>query len=135
MPGQLTGTEIFAPWDQLKATYRGREQVHGPPLNITDVKRLSLMMRRCVNSKSQRQVFTKVPSTLSASSGVKKAHFRSRFGQYLRSPSLMDLALCARKPHNLCTTEMTGQLASTETRNYQAWLALQHVFCIVGYKN
>ncbi|KAI9767228.1 MAG: hypothetical protein M1840_005828 [Geoglossum simile] len=50
VPGQLPDTEIYVPWDQLKATYRGRE-VHAPPLNITDVKRFGLMMRSFFGSQ------------------------------------------------------------------------------------
>ena len=37
---------IYVPWGELKATYRGKEKENAPPLNIEDVKRMSIMMRR-----------------------------------------------------------------------------------------
>ncbi|OMP88368.1 hypothetical protein BK809_0003125, partial [Diplodia seriata] len=36
---------IFIPWDQFKATYRGREDPDAPPVNLTDVKRFGVMTR------------------------------------------------------------------------------------------
>ncbi|KAL1644677.1 hypothetical protein SLS58_004138 [Diplodia intermedia] len=36
---------VFIPWDQFKATYRGREDPDAPPVNLTDIKRFSVMTR------------------------------------------------------------------------------------------
>jgi hypothetical protein len=33
-------------WNDLKATYRGKEQKDAPPLNLGNIKRISLIMRR-----------------------------------------------------------------------------------------
>ncbi|KAI9151900.1 hypothetical protein HJFPF1_09113 [Paramyrothecium foliicola] len=37
--------DIFLPWDQFKATYRGRDKPDAEPLNLTGIKRIGLMMR------------------------------------------------------------------------------------------
>jgi len=38
--------DIFVPWQEMKATYRGTEQKDARPLDVESVKRMSLMMRR-----------------------------------------------------------------------------------------
>ena len=38
--------KVFASWDNFKATYRGREKPDAKPLDLKNVKRISLMMRR-----------------------------------------------------------------------------------------
>lgn len=40
--------DVKLPWDQFKATYRGREKEDAAPLNLKDIKRVGLMMRRYV---------------------------------------------------------------------------------------
>lgn len=40
------GTKILMPWDELKATYRGKEKHDAAPLDTSNIKRLSVMMRR-----------------------------------------------------------------------------------------
>ena len=40
------GEKVFAKWDDFKATYRGREKPDAKPLDLKNVKRISLMMRR-----------------------------------------------------------------------------------------
>jgi hypothetical protein len=40
------GKKVFVPWDDLKPTYRGREKKDVTPLDLRNVKRISLMMRR-----------------------------------------------------------------------------------------
>ena len=49
-PGSLQdkATVIFIPWEDLKATYRGKEKDDAPQLDRKKVKRVSLMMRRFV---------------------------------------------------------------------------------------
>lgn len=37
---------IFMPWSSFKATYRGREKKDAPPLNIKEIKRMSILIRR-----------------------------------------------------------------------------------------
>jgi hypothetical protein len=43
-------TVIFIPWNELKATYRGKEKEDAPKLNSKSIKRFSIMMRRYVTS-------------------------------------------------------------------------------------
>jgi hypothetical protein len=43
-------TVIFMPWNELKATYRGKEKEDAPKLNSKSIKRFSIMMRRYVTS-------------------------------------------------------------------------------------
>lgn len=38
--------KVFVKWEDLKATYRGREKKDAKPLDLKNVRRLSLMMRR-----------------------------------------------------------------------------------------
>ncbi|KAF2131409.1 CIA30 family protein [Dothidotthia symphoricarpi CBS 119687] len=38
-------SELFIPWRELNATYRGREKDDAPPLNLKHVKRFSIMAR------------------------------------------------------------------------------------------
>jgi hypothetical protein len=38
--------KVFVKWEDLKATYRGREKKDAKPLDLKSVRRLSLMMRR-----------------------------------------------------------------------------------------
>ncbi|KAL1306941.1 hypothetical protein AAFC00_005581 [Neodothiora populina] len=38
-------TSIFVPWHKLKPTYRGKVQKDAHPLNLSSVKRISIMMR------------------------------------------------------------------------------------------
>lgn len=42
------GKMAWIPWSEFKATYRGREKKDAPPLDLSGVKRFSLMMRRYV---------------------------------------------------------------------------------------
>jgi len=44
-PGPLVDKKIFIPWKALKPTYRGREKPDAEPLDLTNVKRVSLLMR------------------------------------------------------------------------------------------
>lgn len=40
------GEKVFVSWNDLKPTYRGREQKDAKPLDTQNVKRISLLMRR-----------------------------------------------------------------------------------------
>ncbi len=40
------GEKVYVHWDDLKPTYRGREKKDVQPLDLKNVKRISLMMRR-----------------------------------------------------------------------------------------
>jgi len=40
------GEKIFVQWSDLKPTYRGREKEDADPLDLKNIKRISLMMRR-----------------------------------------------------------------------------------------
>jgi hypothetical protein len=40
------GEKIFLTWDELNATYRGRKVADPAPLDVKNVRRISLMMRR-----------------------------------------------------------------------------------------
>lgn len=44
---QESPVELFVPWHHFTATYRGREKKGAPGPNLSDIKRLSIMMRRC----------------------------------------------------------------------------------------
>lgn len=37
--------QIFFPWNALKATYRGREKPDAPTLNLSGIRRISIMIR------------------------------------------------------------------------------------------
>lgn len=37
---------IFIPWEALTPTYRGKEKPDAPPLDLKNIKRFSLLMRR-----------------------------------------------------------------------------------------
>lgn len=41
--------DVKLPWDRFKPTYRGRGQPGARELNLASVKRVGLMMRRCVS--------------------------------------------------------------------------------------
>lgn len=43
---ETTGSSIFIPWSSLKPTYRGKERKDAKPLDLTSIKRVSIMMRR-----------------------------------------------------------------------------------------
>lgn len=43
---EADGSFIFIPWEALTATYRGKEKLDAPPLNLKNIKRFSLLMRR-----------------------------------------------------------------------------------------
>lgn len=38
--------KVYVRWNDFKPTYRGREKADAEPLNLKDIKRISLMMRR-----------------------------------------------------------------------------------------
>lgn len=38
--------QIFLPWDDFKATYRGKDRPDEKPLDLTNIRRMGLMMRR-----------------------------------------------------------------------------------------
>jgi hypothetical protein len=40
------GEKIYVRWEDLKATYRGREKKDAKPLDLKHIKRISVMMRR-----------------------------------------------------------------------------------------
>jgi hypothetical protein len=44
-PGDDGGI-VWLPWEEFRATYRGREKNDAEPLRTAHVKRISLMMRR-----------------------------------------------------------------------------------------
>jgi hypothetical protein len=41
------GGKVYVRWDDLRPTYRGRDKRDAKPLDLRNVKRISLMMRRC----------------------------------------------------------------------------------------
>lgn len=43
---------LFVPWSAMRPTYRGKEKKDAPKLNIANVKRFSIMIRRYVDSAS-----------------------------------------------------------------------------------
>lgn len=40
------GGDVFLPWSEFGATYRGKEKKDADPLDLKSVKRVGLMMRR-----------------------------------------------------------------------------------------
>ena len=38
--------KVFVPWTALRASYRGREKTDAPPLDVKNIQRMSLMIRR-----------------------------------------------------------------------------------------
>lgn len=40
------GCDVFLPWAEFKATYRGRDKKDADPLDLGSIKRVGLMMRR-----------------------------------------------------------------------------------------
>lgn len=38
--------EVFLAWGDFKATYRGKDKPDAPPLDLANIKRIGLMMRR-----------------------------------------------------------------------------------------
>lgn len=45
--------DIKLPWDEFKATYRGREKDDAGHLDLKHIKRIGLMMRRCADYRSR----------------------------------------------------------------------------------
>ena len=45
---QSRGGKLFMAWNELKPTYRGREKKDAQPLDLKNVKRFSIMIRRYV---------------------------------------------------------------------------------------
>jgi hypothetical protein len=45
--------EILIKWEDLKPTYRGREEKDAKPLDLKNIKRFSIMMRRYVPSATR----------------------------------------------------------------------------------
>lgn len=43
-----SGTDLDVPWRELKPTYRGKPEPDAKPLDLTSIKRISIMMRRFV---------------------------------------------------------------------------------------
>lgn len=43
------GKRVWIPWAELKATYRGKEKRDAAPIDLANVRRFSLMMRRYVS--------------------------------------------------------------------------------------
>ncbi|KAK1672904.1 complex I intermediate-associated protein 30 [Colletotrichum godetiae] len=50
--------EVKIPWDQFKATYRGRDKPDAKPLDIANIKRISFMMRSFFGTQSGDFSFT-----------------------------------------------------------------------------
>lgn len=46
---QESTAELFVPWHLFTATYRGKEKKGVPGPNLSSIKRMSVMMRRCVD--------------------------------------------------------------------------------------
>lgn len=44
----VKATEVFISWNDLKATYRGKEKPDAPALKTMNIRRFSIMMRRYV---------------------------------------------------------------------------------------
>ncbi|KAK8112841.1 hypothetical protein PG984_013367 [Apiospora sp. TS-2023a] len=51
--------EVFLPWANFTATYRGRTQPDAKPLNTSSIKTMSLMMRRYVTMLVENSYFGK----------------------------------------------------------------------------
>lgn len=44
-------TSVFIPWSNLTPTYRGKEKKDAAPIDLTSVKRISIMMRRLATAQ------------------------------------------------------------------------------------
>lgn len=49
-PGHSYDRNVFIPWSAFNATYRGRPKKDAKPIDLKKIKRMSIMMRRCVHS-------------------------------------------------------------------------------------
>jgi hypothetical protein len=47
-PTSTVASELFVAWESLQPTYRGKPSPDAKPLDLRSVRRISLMMRRCV---------------------------------------------------------------------------------------
>ena len=45
-PGHAYSKTVFIPWKSFTATYRGKPKKDANPIDLKNVKRLSIMMRR-----------------------------------------------------------------------------------------
>lgn len=43
---ETSKAKVFIPWNSFKPTYRGKDKEDAKPLDLTQVKRMSIMMRR-----------------------------------------------------------------------------------------
>lgn len=50
--GRTTSTTVWVPWEDFKATYRGKEQKDAGKLKTGEVRRVGIMMRRYVGPAS-----------------------------------------------------------------------------------
>ena len=68
---QESSVELFIPWHHFKATYRGKEKKGVPGPKLSDIRRLSVMMRRCG-----------VPSSWLPSANAANSFFGSQEGEF-----------------------------------------------------
>ncbi|CAH0056448.1 unnamed protein product [Clonostachys solani] len=75
------GQQVYLPWGQFKATYRGRPKPDAEPLDLTDVKRFGIMMRSFFDQ--QHGDFSISISAIAAtrSSGAEHLNNRSAFDE------------------------------------------------------
>lgn len=52
-PGETHDRSVFIPWASFNPTYRGKLKKDADPLDTAKIKRVSIMMRRCVHSHSR----------------------------------------------------------------------------------
>ncbi len=48
--GEERKMKVWIPWEKLKPTYRGRDKKDAEPIDLQEVRRFSLMMRRYVRT-------------------------------------------------------------------------------------
>lgn len=47
-PDHARDRDVFVPWSAFNATYRGKPKKDAKPIDLKKIKRISIMMRRCV---------------------------------------------------------------------------------------
>ncbi|KAG9253726.1 CIA30 family protein [Emericellopsis atlantica] len=120
-------TEVWLPWGQFKATYRGRPKDDAKPLDTADVKRVGLMMRSFFDSQHGDFAITLRSITATSSSSGQDAgaacdHHANESGQDDDGDEEDELARYKQDAR-------TRRHSSTEARQTGATSWWRGVFC------
>ncbi|RYP19543.1 hypothetical protein DL765_003270 [Monosporascus sp. GIB2] len=93
-------SEVVIPWQEFKPTYRGRPTPDAEPMDLRNVKRISIMCRRFARQPLRNDTVYSFAKALIVSSANKRGHSELNFATLLPLPLKASVNLRFRSPEH-----------------------------------